>query len=291
MRVAVRVPATAANLGPGFDCFGLALELWNEVVADTDGDPAVVVEGEGAGELPEDASNLVFRSMAYLAREAGGSLPKVSLHSRNAIPLERGLGSSAAAVVAGLILADHLLGTNLPPDRVLEVAVDIEGHPDNVAACLRGGLVLAYLSGNGWRAERLDPHPELRPVLLIPNDERLPTSDARRVLPRQVALTDAVFNASRAALAIVALTQRPELLAVALEERIHQQRRLDLAPGSRALFQDLVDAGVPACVSGAGPAILAFEEAGGKLPQLGPSWRVERVGVSTEGARLQVEKE
>ncbi|MGH2696046.1 MAG: homoserine kinase, partial [Actinomycetota bacterium] len=168
MPLVVGAPATVANLGPGFDSLALAVDLRNEVEADTDAAPAVTVEGEGAGELPEDASNLVFRAMAWLAREAGGSLPPFALRCRNRIPLERGLGSSAAAVVSGLVLADRLLGTALDPDRLLEVAVDIEGHPDNVAACLRGGAVVAYLSRSGWRAERVTPHPDLRLAVLIP---------------------------------------------------------------------------------------------------------------------------
>jgi homoserine kinase len=246
----------------------------------------VTVEGEGSGELPEDATNLVFRTMAYLAREGGGSLPPFSLHSRNAIPLERGLGSSAAAVVAGLLLADRLLGTNLDPDRMLEVAVDLEGHPDNVAACLRGGLVVAYLAHGGWRAERLELYPALRPVLLIPVHERLPTADARRVLPQQIPLGDATFNVSRAALAIVALTANPSLLADALEDRLHQDRRLDLVPASRALFQDLRDDGFPVCVAGAGPSLLVFEPDDRWVPDLGPGWRILRTGPASSGAAI-----
>ncbi len=288
MRVEVSVPATAANLGPGFDALALALGLANEVALDASREPGVEVEGEGAGELPEDASNLVFRSMAFLAREAGGALPPFRLHCRNRIPLQRGLGSSAAAVVAGLLLADHLLGADLPPDRLLEVAVDVEGHPDNVAACLRGGLVVAYLSRDGWRAERLEPHPSLRPVVLVPEGERVPTEDARRVLPPEVPLGDAAFNVGRSALAVVALTERPELLGAALDDRLHQGRRLPLAPSARALFEDLREAGVPVCVAGAGPSLLAFESEGDALPELGPGWRVLRPGIEATGASLKV---
>jgi len=281
MRLSVRVPATVANLGPGFDALALAVDLQNEVEVDTASPPAVTVEGEGAGELPEDASNLIFRSMAYLAREAGGALPPFALRSSNGIPLERGLGSSAAATVAGLLLANEVLGADLEDDRLLEVAVDIEGHADNVAGCLFGGLVLAYLSGDGWRAERLQPHPSLRPVLLLPEEERVFTSDARRVLPREVALSDAAHNIGRAALLVVALTARPELLPEALEDRLHQARRLALAPASRALYQDLREAGVPACVAGSGPTILAFETEDARLPELGPGWRLLRPHIAS----------
>ncbi len=289
MPLVVGAPATVANLGPGFDALALAVDLRNEVEADTDAAPTVTVEGEGAGELPEDASNLVFRAMAWLAREAGGSLPPFALRCRNRIPLERGLGSSAAAVVSGLVLADRLLGTALDPDRLLEVAVDIEGHPDNVVACLRGGAVVAYLSRSGWRAERLTPHPDLRLAVLIPEHERLPTADARRVLPREVPLADAAFNAGRAALAVLALTERPALLPEALEDRLHQQRRLPLVPGARALFEELRAAGLPVCVAGAGPALLAFESDGLIVPDLGPGWRVLRLQPAAAGADVRDE--
>lgn len=286
MRIAVSVPATVANLGPGFDALALAVDIRNEVVAEVGAEPAVSVEGQGAGELPEDASNLVFRAMTYLARETGRSLPPAALRCTNRIPLERGLGSSAAAVVAGLALADRLLGTDLDPDRLLEVAIDIEGHPDNVAACLRGGLVLAYLSSGGWRAEGLEPHPSLRPVLLVPEHERLATADARRVLPTHVPLGDAAYNVGRSALAVLALTARPDLLAEALEDRLHQARRLPLVPAARALFEDLRHAGVPVCVAGSGPSLLAFDVDGGSpLPELGPGWRVLPVGIA-DGARV-----
>ncbi|HEX9891354.1 MAG TPA: homoserine kinase [Actinomycetota bacterium] len=286
MEITVSVPATSANLGPGFDALALALDLRSEVTVDTEAEPAIIVEGEGAGELPRDASNLIFRAMTYLSREAGGTLPPFRLTARNAIPLERGLGSSAAAVVAGVALADRLMGTGLDPDRILEVAVDIEGHPDNVAGCLRGGLVIAHLSEDGWRAERLDPHGDLRPVLLVPEHERLPTADARRVLPQQVPLATAVFNAGRAALALLALTARPDLLREALEDRLHQPHRLPLVPAARATFERLREARVPVCVSGAGPALLAFEGPAAEVPELGPGWRVLRPGVASDGARI-----
>ncbi|HEV8572602.1 MAG TPA: homoserine kinase [Actinomycetota bacterium] len=285
MRLRARVPATVANLGPGFDALALAVDVQNEVEVDTEARPAVVVEGEGAGELPEDASNLVVRSMAYLAREAGGPLPPFGLRCRNGIPLERGLGSSAAATVAGLLLANELIGSRLDLDGLLEVAVDIEGHPDNVAACLFGSLVLAYLSREGWRAERLEPHESLRPVLFVPEEERVPTADARRVLPREVPLSDAAHNVGRTALAVVALTIRPHLLLEALEDRLHQARRLALAPASRALYQDLRDAGLAVCVAGAGPSLLAFETDAALVPELGPGWRILRPRIA-EGATL-----
>jgi homoserine kinase len=289
MRFTVRAPATAANLGPGFDTLALALDLWNEVEVDLDASPAVEVSGQGAGELPEDASNLVIRSMTHIAREAGRVLPPLALRCINRIPLERGLGSSAAAVVGGLVAADRLLGLGLEPDRLLEVAVDVEGHADNVAACLRGGLVIAYLSSEGWRAERLDPHDDLRPVLVIPEHDRLATADARRVLPRDVPLAEAAFNVGRTALVVVALTRNLDVLPVALEDRLHQRRRLPLTPESRAVFEDLRTAGVPVCVAGAGPSLLAFETGDVQVPELGPSWRTLRLQVARNGADVHPE--
>lgn len=289
MRLVARAPATVANLGPGFDALALALDLHNEVVLDTEAEPAIEIRGEGEGELPEDGSNLIFRTMTFLSKEVGKALPPFRLSSSNAIPLERGLGSSAAAVVTGVMLADRLLDLSLEPDRLLEIAVDVEGHADNVAACLRGGLVVAYLSSEGWRAERLEPHPSLRLALLIPEHERLATKDARRALPREVTLADAAFNAGRAALAVVALTERPEILAAALEDRLHQQRRLPMAPASRAMFEELRQAGIPVCVAGAGPSLLAFETDDGRVPELGPGWRTLRLQPARMGADVTVE--
>jgi len=275
-----------ANLGPGFDCLALALDLANEFTVDSQAEPGVAVQGEGEGELPADGSNVVFRSIAYLAGELGGSLPAFRLTCRNAIPLQRGLGSSASAVVGGVLLADRLLDARLPPDRLLQAAVDLEGHPDNVAACLLGGLALAYLSGDGWRALSLEPHADLNPAVLVPEAERQSTEDARRVLPRAVPFADAAFNVGRSALAALALTRHPELLADALEDRLHQGYRLPLIPGARSLFQDLRDDGFPVCLAGSGPSLLVFERDGRRVHDLGPGWRVIRPGIDRRGATV-----
>ncbi len=289
MKLVARVPATVANLGPGFDCFGMALDLLNEVTLFTDVAPsAVVVRGEGAGELPEDGSNLIVRSMQHVADETGATLPRFSVDCVNRIPLERGLGSSATAVVAGVLLADRLLETSLSPDRLLELAVDAEGHPDNVAAALRGGLVLAYRAREGWRAESLAPSPALRPVVLVPERERLSTLEARRALPGEVPLGEAAFNAGRAALCVVALTSRPELLDEALQDRLHQEARLALVPSVKSVFERLRDSGIPVCVAGAGPSLLAFETDGLSVPDPGPGWRALRVPPRAEGAEVAI---
>jgi homoserine kinase len=286
MQLTVRAPATVANIGPGFDCLAVALDIRNEFTIETDGAPGISIEGEGAGELPEDGTNVVFRTMTYVARELGGRLPAVKLTCRNRIPLQRGLGSSASAVVAGLLLADRLLDSRLTPDRTLELATDLEGHADNVSACLRGRLTVAYLSREGWRAETLSPHPALNPVVLVPAEERMVTADARRVIPRAIPLADAAFNASRTALAVLALTQRPELLREALEDRVHQVYRLPLIPAARALFQDLRDDGFTVCLAGSGPSLLVFERDGRTIRDLGPGWLIIRPAIAHAGATL-----
>jgi homoserine kinase len=286
MRFSATVPATVANLGPGFDCLSLAVELRNEVTVEAAPGLSVVVEGEGSGELPADGSNLVVRSMERLASDVGRRLPPVAVRCANRIPLERGLGSSAAATVAGLVLADRLLQAAVPTERLLQLAVEADGHADNVAACLLGGLTLAYRSKGAWQAERVDPWPGLGPVLLVPDGARVSTREARSLLPRDVPLEDAAFNAGRAALAVLALTARPDLLAEGLRDRLHQRVRLGLAPESLDLFDRLTAAGVPVCVAGAGPSLLTFPNERSTLPDPGPGWRVLEVRPATEGATV-----
>ena len=282
MRLTARVPATSANLGPGFDCFGLALDLWNEVTIDTEGEPGVTWEGEGAEELPSGGSDMVSRAMVRAAGAGGASLPPLALHGVNAIPLERGLGSSAAACVAGIALADRLLDLGFEPEETLELAGELEGHPDNAAAAIAGGFTIAF--GDG--VIRLDPHPSLVPVVLIPLDLRLPTDEARAALLENVGRSDAVFNAGHAAATVVAMTSEPELLTQALRDRLHQDARLALVPTVRALFDDLTRAGVPVCVSGAGPTLLAFELPGTSVSDPGEGWRVIRPAVARTGISI-----
>ncbi|HJP65916.1 MAG TPA: homoserine kinase [Actinomycetota bacterium] len=287
MSFRVLAPATAANLGPGFDTLGLAMGLWNEVEVLPGADARVELEGEGAEELAADGSNLVFRTAHHVARHVGERLPPFGLRCRNEIPLERGLGSSAAAVAAGVLIADRLLRARLTREDLLRLAVDVEGHADNVAACLSGGLVIAYRSDEGWNVERLDPSDDLRPVVLLPETVRVATDAARKALPADVPLSDAAFNLSRVALSVVALTRRPELLAVALEDRLHESSRLSLAPQSQRAFDELRRAGVPVVVSGSGPSLVAFELEGHAVPDVLPGWRIIRLEVSGEGAHVQ----
>jgi homoserine kinase len=283
MRLVATVPATSANLGAGFDSLALALDLCNEVTVDTEASPGVTWEGEGATELPTDGSDAVSRAMREAAGALGVDLPEFALSSFNRIPVERGLGSSAAAIVAGTELATALLGRDPEPQRTLAIASRLESHPDNVAAAVHGGLTIAF----DHRAIRVDPSPDLRPAVLIPEGDRLATTIARDALPPQVSLSDASFNAGRAALAVVAITVRPDLLRDALQDRLHQRARLALLPSVEPIFQRLWDEGFAVCVSGAGPSLLAFEQEGRTVPDIGSGWRILRVPIHATGVEVR----
>ena len=283
MRLTARAPATSANLGPGFDCFGLALDLVNEFTLDTEGEPGVTWEGEGAAELPTDGTDLVTRSITETARRRGVRPPAGALHSLNRIPLERGLGSSAAAAVAGVSLADAALGLGMAPTDILEVAAAIEGHPDNAAAAVFGGFTMVV---DARVVARFDPDPELRPALLVPERLRISTEQARQVLPAIVPRADAVANAGHAALTAVALLHEPGLLFAAMRDRLHEEVRLGLVPEALALYEELRAAGVPVCVSGSGPALLAFEDDEHPVADPGEGWFVLRVPVRATGVEV-----
>ena len=291
MRLTARVPATSANLGPGFDCFGLALDLCNDVTIDTEAEPGVTWEGEGADELPTDGSDMVSRAMRFAAAKIAEThgpgvftLPPLHLHSANRIPLARGLGSSAAAAVAGIALAYRILGLDDdgPPRHAFVLASAMEGHPDNAAAAAFGGLTIAA----GEEVERLDPHPDLRPVLLIPEHVRIATDEARRVLPETVSRADAVFNIGHAAFTIAGLLGNPDHLRAAMRDRLHQDARLALVPEVREIFDRLQAADLPVCVSGSGPTLLAFERDRWPIPDPGEGWRILRVPVRRNGVEV-----
>lgn len=292
MRLTARVPATAANLGPGFDCLGLALDLCNEFTVDTEAEPGITWEGEGAGELPTDGSDMVSRAMRVAERriaEAHGAgafeVPALALHGTNRIPLDRGLGSSAAAAVAGVTLAYRLLDLDDPDSfatTALWLAAEIEGHPDNAAAAALGGLTIVAADD----VERLDPHPGVRPILFVPDEIRLSTEDARRAIPETVTREDAVFNVGHAALTVARLLHDPDRLRRAMRDRLHQDARLALVPQARELYLAIEEAGLPVCVSGSGPTLLAFERDGREPPDPGDGWRVLRVPVRATGVEI-----
>lgn len=258
MRVHVRVPATSANLGPGFDALGLALSLHNEVEATEAGTTAVVVTGEGAGHLASDGRNVVARGVRLAYEAAGRPFPGCALRCVNRIPLSRGLGSSAAAWVGGLVAGNVLLGSPLDDEALLTLAARAEGHPDNVAAALLGGLTVSCASDTTTRAVTLPVPSRLRWVVLVP-EVTSATTEARAVLPAVVPRSDAVFNVQRVALLLAALqASRTDALALALQDRLHQPYRLALFPWMPAVVAAAEGAGALGCVlSGAGPSLLA----------------------------------
>lgn len=288
-RVCVRTPATCANLGPGFDTLGLALTLYDEVSArvSRSGRTAVRVTGEGAGELPAGTDHLVVRAAHAAFETLGERPPGLVLDCANRIPQARGLGSSSAAIVSGILLARALVpggADRLDDDAALRLAAEIEGHPDNVAPCLLGGFTIAWTQADGARAVRLEPEPGVRPVVFIPSDRGL-TEVARAALPMVVPRADAVANIGRAALLVHAITADPDHLFAATEDRLHQSYRAPGMPQTAALVAQLRQAGVPAVVSGAGPSVLAFASGGWNPPQ--PSgWIVRQLRVDGSGAGI-----
>jgi homoserine kinase len=360
--VRVRAPATSANLGPGFDALGLALALDDQVEARIlPSGLAIEVSGSGAEAGYAGEDHLVVRAMRAAFDELGGQPPGLGLRCQNAIPQGVGLGSSAAAIVAGLLAArvlagdvtpavgaTDIVGAEAPAESAgvtagcsdatarravaaesagatagrsdaaarraaaaarraaaepgslagtawLRLAAELEGHPDNVAACMMGGLTIAWALQSGPRAARLSPLPDLAPVICIP-PEPLATSAARQALPTSVPHADAAANAARAALLIAALTQDPGLLMDATEDFLHQRYRASAMPRTAELIKRLRDAGIPAVISGAGPATLALTVAGSKgadavrsiAAGCGAAWLVRPLRLESQGATAQL---
>lgn len=277
--VTVRTPATSANLGPGFDSFGLALSLHDSVTAQvTSGGVTIEVTGAGASSADAGEQHLVIRAMRTAFAQIGAQPPGLALSCVNAIPQGYGLGSSAGAIVAGLLAARALAGDDglaaVPDDDVFRLATRLEGHPDNVAACLAGGLTIAWdpaggpaggapgvVSRPGPRVARLMPLPEVTVVICLPQSP-LPTVTARQALPPEVPHSAAAANSARAALLVTALTSQRDLLMDATEDFLHQRYRAAAMPATATLIGRLRAAGIPAVVSGAGPSVLAFISAG-----------------------------
>ena len=288
----VRVPATSANLGPGFDSFGLAVELYDDVVVRVaESGLAVDVAGEGADEVRRDKRNLVVRAVQTTFDALGGQPRGLEIVCANRIPHGRGLGSSAAAIVAGVLAARELVlggSERLPDDAMLRLAAQLEGHPDNVAACLLGGFTMAFDNAGAIDAVRLDVHKSIAPVVFIPATVSS-TAKARRMLPETVPHRDAAANTARAALLVQALTKRPDLLFVATADALHQQYRAPAMPRSAALVAKLRDAGVPAVISGAGPTVLALatSSTADDVADVETRWfTATRLAVDTQGARV-----
>lgn len=273
--ISVSVPASTSNLGPGFDCLGLALDLRNELTVELEdgrGPALVEIEGEGASTLPRGEANLIVKAARMmLPRRLPGRLVFKAV---NRIPLARGLGSSAAAVVAGLWAGAHLFGNLRRREDELEaLAVELDGHPDNVAPCVHGGLTVSLLSDGRPRAHRLQLHPRFSAVVCVPAFE-LSTRKARAALPKEVPIADAVFNSSRAILLARALeTGRAAHLADLMQDRLHQPYRARLVPGLREALAAAISAGAAgAALSGSGPSVFAFVS-GDAAPRVGEAMK------------------
>ncbi len=265
--VRVKAPATTANMGPGYDCLGLALDIWNTLEVETvgGGGPLVEISGEGAGELETGRENLVYRSMEFLFHEADQDMPLVRIRCENDIPLARGMGSSSAAIAGGLVAANAICSQDFSANELLEMAATIEGHPDNVAAAVMGGmqLVIVDQTDDGRRLYTVPVNvpPEMHAVVFIPN-VRIATEDARAVLPEKVSVADAVHNMGRVGLLVASMaTNHLEYLAIATQDRLHQPYRQPLFPAMKVIFKAALDAGaLGVFLSGSGSTILALTQ-------------------------------
>jgi len=303
--VRVRVPATSANLGPGFDALGLALSLYDQVDAWVCGSGlSIETSGVGADLVGAGEDHLVVRAMRAAFAVAGGQPPGLGLRCANRIPHGRGLGSSAAAIVAGLLAARALAPAGqeaLPDGALLGLATELEGHPDNVAACLGGGLTIAWTEDGLPRMVRLEPLASIRPVICV-GPAPVRTEVARGLLPGLVPHRDAAANAGRSALLVAALTQLPEepgALLAATRDWLHQDYRAEAMPETAALTGRLRAAGIPAVVSGAGPSVLALpggpgrsdyrhhlDSLGSIVRETGIAWHISSLDVERQGARV-----
>ena len=298
-RVRVRIPATTANCGPGFDTLGIACTLYNEVELELAGPKESVqlhLTGDGADTLPTNDRNLVLRSVRTVLERANACDSGIRLNMQNIVPLSRGLGSSSAAIIGGLVAANTVLGEPFTKPELLDMATQIEGHPDNVAPALYGGFTVSVMQGERVICLQLPIPAELQLVVCIP-DFRLSTHKARQAIPSTIPHTDAVFNVSRTALLVGALTTgQPQYLAEALDDRLHQPYRAPLIPGMDAVFAAGRQAGaLGVAMSGAGPSLMAYTlekadavgEAMTKAFQAdGVSSRYVRLGVDYEGAKV-----
>ena len=302
-RVSLRVPASTGNVGPGYDSLGLALGHYDDLAVTVLEDGLEFeLHGEGSAAVPRDADHLVVRAMRAAFRAAGvDELPGLRLEATNRIPHGRGMGSSAAAVVAGVLAANALLPAEhaLDDRRLLQVAAALEGHPDNVAPSLHGGLVISWAEAGGWRSAPVEVHEDVVPVVAIP-DYEVPTRLARSLLPASVPHHDAAVNAGRTALLVEAMARRPELLLPATEDRLHQPYRASAMPPSARLVAGLRERGLPAMISGAGPTVLVLAAGHARAAETeravahlvgadagSASWRVLRLRVDGQGAKLE----
>lgn len=298
----ISVPASSANIGPGFDCFGIALELRDRYAAQVLDDETfdVDVTGEGADEVKKDAKNLVVKSMLRGFEHMGAKPRGIALRALNVIPHGRGLGSSASAIVGGLTLARSLVLTGeqyMSDEDLITLATELEGHPDNVAAAFYGGATLAWSESktssvgdtkNIGRAVSLRVDDRIKALLLVPNNQ-LATAKARKLLPEIIPHQDAVLNSSRTALLVHALAERPDLLFIATEDLLHQKYRAQAMPKTIALVEKLRGAGLAAVVSGAGPSVMVLysgaEDEIDQLESVAPGFTAMKLAIAKTGAQ------
>jgi len=298
----ISVPASSANIGPGFDCFGIALELRDRYAAQVLDEPTfdVDVSGEGADEVKKDAKNLVIKAMMHGFEHMGSKPRGIALRALNAIPHGRGLGSSASAIVGGLALARSLVLTGeqyMSDDDLITLATELEGHPDNVASAFYGGATIAWVensidqSGNTksvGRAVSLKVDDRIKALLLVP-DNQLSTAKARKLLPETISHQDAVLNSSRTALLVHALAERPDLLFTATQDLLHQSYRASAMPKTISLVEKLRGAGLAAVVSGAGPSVMVLysnsEDEIDQVASLAPGFTAMKLAVAKTGAQ------
>ncbi|MBN2085368.1 MAG: homoserine kinase [Anaerolineales bacterium] len=262
-RTHIQVPATSANLGPGFDCMALALDLWNDVILEaTEGDGRVSIEGEGARSLPKDGRNMVAQAASQVFQKAGDAGAGFTIECMNRIPVSSGMGSSAAAAVGGLIAANAAIGNPYSRQNLIQLCLPLETHADNSVAAFVGGLVILSVEDGRvlWRRYEL---PQMRVSVIVP-EKHLSTGESRSLLPEKVDHRDAVFNLGRVLLTAEALRSADyRLLAEAMQDRLHQPYRMGRLPGVEEIIQAAKQAGAAAAVlSGAGPGVIAFADSG-----------------------------
>ena len=289
----VQVPATSANLGPGFDCLGLALQMNDKYVARVIDEPGLDIDviGEGADNLPRNEKNLLVKAMFAGFDYLGGRPRGLAIRAKNVIPHGRGLGSSASAIVGGLALARSLvLGgeDKLTNEVMLQLATNLEGHPDNIAAAVLGGATIAWTSAESSHGVAIKVDPKIKALVFVP-EAHLATSKARKLLPESIPHQDAVLNSSRTALLVHALAERPDLLFTATEDLLHQKYREEAMPKSIALVEKLRGAGLAAVVSGAGPSVMVLysgaEDEIDQIQSVSPGFTAMKLAIAKTGVQ------
>lgn len=295
--VRVKVPATTANIGPGFDCLGMAIDVYNTIeVEECDEGLYIEVMGQGCREIPRDRTNLVYRSMQKVFDEVCYRPKGIRMTLINDIPVARGLGSSAACIVGGMVAANALSGFRLGLHELMKLAVQVDGHPDNVVPALVGGMTAACLEGDEVLYVKMDPPPGIKLAVMIPDFE-LNTSKARRVLPDAIPFKDVVFNISRTAILVAALlTRKLDMLAVATQDRLHQPYRKALIPHWDDIFSYAGKWGAKGIfLSGSGPAVVAILDEGNvafidkmkeAVSAFQEKWEIRMVGFCTGGVEV-----